>query len=315
MPIQLPKGLPAQRQLFREGVVALAAPQRRAAQPRPGQRRLRIALLNLMPAKAVTETQLARLLGSTPHLVELSLLVPASYRAKTADPEHLKSFYRSWPSVRGQSFDGLIVTGAPVETLPFEEVDYWPELTEILDWSQQAVGGSYLICWAAQAALYHWHGVPKHDLPEKAFGVFPHRLRAPGAALMQGFPARFPVPVSRRSETRAENLPASGAVQVLVESEESGLCLLQETERRAVYMFNHLEYDADTLPDEYRRDLAAGLPIRPPRNAFPQDDPARPPLNGWQPYGLRLFRNWLDGLAAQAGRTARPRLARTAAAE
>lgn len=315
MAILLPKGLPAYRQLIGEGVVAIAAPQRHDTQPRSGQRRLRIALVNLMPAKAVTETQLARLLGSTPHLVELSLLVPASYRAKTADPAHLAAFYRPWPSVREQRFDGLIVTGAPVETLPFEQVDYWPELTEILDWSEQAVGGSYLICWAAQAALYHWHGVPKHDLPEKAFGVFPHRLRESGAALMQGFPDSFPVPVSRRSETRAQDLPSSGGVQVLAESDESGLCLLQEPARRAVYMFNHLEYDADTLPSEYRRDLAAHLPIQPPRNVFPQGDRRRPPVNSWRPYGLRLFRNWLDGLAAQTGGDARLRLARTAAAE
>jgi homoserine O-succinyltransferase len=315
MAIQLPEGLPARRQLASEGVAVVGAAQRGPGRRRAAQRKLRVGLLNLMPGKAVTETQIARLLGAAPQLVELSLLVPGSYRPKSADPEHLETFYRPWPSVRDRRFDGLIVTGAPVETLPFEAVDYWQELTAVFDWAEQAVGGSFFICWAAQAALYHWHGVPKHDLPEKAFGVFPHRLRATGVTLMQGLPNRFPVPVSRRSETRAEDLPRSGVVQVLIESPESGLCLLQEPARRAVYMFNHLEYDADTLPGEYRRDLAAGLPILPPRNVFPQDDPARPPLNAWRPYGLRLFRNWLDSLAAQAEGDTRPRLARTAAAE
>jgi len=304
MAILLPDGLPARRQLASEGVPVIDGNAQRSGRQRP----LRVALLNLMPRKAVTETQIARLLGSNPHLVELTLLVPGSYRPRTTDPEHLAAFYRPWPEARGERFDGLIVTGAPVETLDFEAVDYWPELTEVLDWADRSVGGSFFICWGAQAALYHRHGVPKHALAEKAFGVYQQRVRARGAALLRGFGDRFPVPVSRHTEVRAHDLPASGAVQVLAESPDSGLCLLHEAGRRAVYMFNHIEYDADTLPGEYLRDRAAGLPIQVPHNTFPQDDPAQggkaSPHNGWRPYAQLLFRNWLDGLAERAARHA-----------
>ncbi|MGF1611419.1 MAG: homoserine O-succinyltransferase [Kiloniellales bacterium] len=300
MSILLPEGLPARRQLASEGVALLDRP----VPARDGQSRLRVALVNLMPRKAITETQIARLLGSTPHRVELTLLVPASYRARTTDPDHLAAFYRPWPEVREQSFDGLIVTGAPVETLPFEAVDYWRELTEIFDWADRNVGASYFICWAAQAALFHRHGVPKHALADKAFGVHTHEVRSPSAALLRGFGSCFPVPVSRHTEVRAEDLPAGGAVQVLADSPETGLCLLHEAERQATYMFNHLEYDADTLPAEYERDLEAGLPIRLPRHTFAEDDPSRPPHQRWRPFAHLLFRNWLDGLAELANRRA-----------
>jgi len=295
MPIKLPNGLPASEALRNEGVPVVTGAWSGPHSGRP----LRIVLLNLMPQKAITETQIARQLGTSAHRVELTLIVPGSYRSKTAPPEHMAAFYRPWQSVRDQDFDGLIVTGAPVETLPFEEVTYWDELTAIFDWAQARVGRSFYICWAAQAALYHAHGVPKHPLDRKMFGVFRQQAGTPGAALMQGLERGFPTPVSRHTEVRVGDLPRDRGLDVLASSPEAGLCLVEDRPRRAIYVFDHLEYDSDTLRSEYRRDLVAGREIALPRNYFPDDDPARAPVNGWCNPAKRLFGNWLDQIARE----------------
>ena len=298
MPIKLPPGLPACDSLRKEGVVVAEGPWSGPHGGRP----LRVALLNLMPQKSVTETQIARLLGRSPHRVALTLLVPGTYRSKTAPPEHMAAFYRPWPAVRERDFDGLIVTGAPVETLPFEAVAYWDELTAIFDWAQTRVRRSFHICWAAQAALYHAHGVPKHGLEKKMFGIFAQQAGTPGAALLKGLEGGFPTPVSRHTEVRVADLPRDRGLDVLASSPAAGLCLVEDRPRRAVYMFNPLEYDRDTLAREYRRDRDAGLETAVPENYFPDDDPARPPTDGWCRAAQRLFDNWLDRIVADARR-------------
>lgn len=289
MPIALPRELPACGTLAAEGVDVRSADDPR----RPGRRPLRICLVNLMPTKIATETQIARMLGGTPIPVELVLCVPDSYRSKTTPAEHIASFYRRWTQLRDEPFDGLVVTGAPVETLAFEDVDYWSELCAIFDWAQSGSIGSFHICWAAQAALYHFYDVPKHPLPEKMFGVFEHCVTGAGARLLRGFGEKFPVPVSRHTEVRAADLPARAGLAVLAASADAGVCLIEDRARRAVFMFNHLEYDTGTLADEFLRDRRAGKSIGIPPNYFPGDDPGRPPVNSWRFYGRLLFANWL----------------------
>ena len=296
MPVILPSELPARRILLSEGVEVLSPERASHLQPQA----LRIGLLNLMPTKAKTETQIARLLGVTPQRIDLTLFVPDSYRPKTTPSRHMPAFYRRFSQIRAERFDGLIVTGAPVETLPFEDVSYWQELTEILDWSRSHVRRSFYICWAAQAALQHFHGVPKHGLADKLFGVFPHRVVKADSDILRGFGDRFTIPVSRHSEVRAADLPPGRGLDILAESAEAGLSLLEERDRGATYMFDHLEYDSDSLQDEYIRDRAAGKPIALPSNYFPDDDDSRPPCNGWHSHGVLLFRNWIDGVARAA---------------
>lgn len=306
MAILLPDGHPARWLLQAEGMAvgALArAPETPRGERGPG-RPLRILLLNLMPDKAATERQLARLLAGTRHEVELWLTIPDGYRPRTADPEHIWAFYRPWSRLRDQDFDGLLVTGAPVETLPFEAVTYWPELTRIFDWARSHVHRSFYICWAAQAALRHFHGVPKRRLEEKRFGVFRHRVAAPSHPLFRGFGSYFMAPVSRHSEVRAEDLPRTGGPEVLADSPEAGLCALHDRAGREVYMFNHLEYEADTLAREYRRDLERGDPVPLPKHHFPGDDPETPPVASWRRHGQLLFRNWLDEIGRDAARAA-----------
>src|SRR4029453_2181786 len=222
MSIALPRGLPARRTLVAEGVEVLSGNELR----RWGRRPLRLCLVNLMPNKIVTETQIARLLGATSMMVELTLCVPDSYRSKTAPADHMASFYRPWTHVRDEHFDGLIVTGAPVEALPFEDVTYWSDLCAIFDWARARPISSLYICWAAQAALYHFHGVPKHRLPEKMFGVFRHRVTNNDSHLLRGFGDEFPAPVSRHTEVRAADLPAQAGLTVLAVSADAGLCVV-----------------------------------------------------------------------------------------
>lgn len=288
MAIYLPEGLPARSMLEAERILPASAMRARGWQLRP----LEIAILNLMPNKPATELQLTRLIAAAPFDVRITLLVPDGYRSHSTAAEHLSRFYLSWGAVRHRRFDGLIVTGAPVETLPFEQVAYWRQLTEILDWIPGHVARTYYICWGAMAALFHFHGIRVPVLPEKRFGVFEQTVCDPGAPCLRGFGQTFPVPVSRRVELTREILP-EGRLQIMADSPESGLCLLAEPARGALYMFNHLEYDATTLRDEYLRDLQAGQMIDPPRNYFPSDDPAATPPNRWRPFGQLLFDNWL----------------------
>lgn len=299
MTLELPIGLPARQWLARERIPMLTP----GAFAEQAVRPLRILLINLMPAKVVAETQIARMLGYSDAPIELSLAIPDGYRPKTTPPDHIAAFYKPWSELRANHFDGLIMTGAPIETLPFEEVNYWPQLTEILDWAQENVARGYFICWAGQAALYHYYGVPKYELEAKMFGVFRHYVREPESALMEGVGDSFLVPVSRHTEVRAEDLPQGGEVAVLADSPESGLCLIEDRRRNFLYMFNHFEYDADTLATEYRRDLEAGLPIALPVNYFPKDDPGRRPRNRWRRNATRVFRNWVAEMRRAAGIT------------
>jgi homoserine O-succinyltransferase/O-acetyltransferase len=291
MPIILPDGIPTRHTLDAEGVGVLRGAPDDAAGARP----LRVALVNLMPRKTTTELQIARLLGGTPRTVALTLVVPDRYVSSTTPEFYLGAFYRRWRDIRDSAYDALIVTGAPVECIPFEAVTYWPELTQIFDWATRNVRRSYYICWAAQAALYHFHGVPKHRLPSKRFGVFRQTILRSGNPLFEGLARSFPVPVSRHTETRREDLPLDRGLTVLAASRQSGLCMVEDTNRRALCMFNHLEYDADTLAEEFQRDRNEGAAIAVPENYYPSDDPTRPPLNTWRPFARRIFRNWLRG--------------------
>ena len=290
MPVKVPASLPARGTLEAENVFLMEEPRALQQDIRP----LRIAILNLMPTKIATETQLLRLLGNTPLQVEVTLLHTASHEAKNTPAEHLLEHYVSFAEVRDQTFDGLIVTGAPVETLPFEAVDYWPELAELLDWARTNVFSSLFICWGAQAALHRYYGVPKHPLAEKLFGVFPHRTLARHERIVQGFDDVFFAPHSRHTETRREDILAEPRLELLAESDEAGVYLVQSRDRRQVFVTGHSEYDPGTLQGEYARDLGKGLPIGIPRNYFPGDDPAREPLVRWRGHANLLFANWLN---------------------
>ncbi len=294
MPIKIPNDLPAASTLAAEGVRLIGENEALRQDVRPMQ----VALLNLMPEKPKTEMQLARLLGATPLQVELTLLTTSSYRPQNVPLSHLQSFYRQWADVQDQKFDGLIVTGAPVELMPFEDVKYWPELAAIFDWSRTHVHSCFHICWGAQAALYHFHGVPKHTLPVKRFGIYTHYVieqrdaRRPG--LLRGFDDYFLVPVSRHTEVRQADIPAQSGLEVLAVSNAAGLCLLHDPHHREVFMFNHLEYDTYTLAEEYERDLTTRSDVSLPLSYYPDDDPSKAPRNCWRAYAHLLFGNWIN---------------------
>ena len=291
MPIKLPATLPAFDVLTREGVMVMS--ETRAA--RQDIRPLRIGLLNLMPKKIQTETQFARLIGATPLQIELTLIRMTAHETRNTAAEHMAEFYRPFAEVAasGEKLDGLIVTGAPIEHLPFEEVTYWPELQEVFAWTQSHVHSTFGVCWGGMAMAYHFHGVPKHMLPEKAFGLFRHRAVEPASPYLRGFSDELVVPVSRWTEVRREETEAAG-LRTLLASEEMGPCLVEDAERRALYIFNHLEYDSDTLKQEYDRDVAAGAAIQLPREYFPEDDPSKPPTNRWRSHAHLLYGNWIN---------------------
>ena len=290
MPIRIPNDLPARHILEHEGVMLMTE----ATALRQDIRPLRIGLLNLMPNKIKTETQFARLIGATPLQVELTLVKITSHTPKNTAAEHMLAFYSDWQDVSSQKFDGFIVTGAPVELLDFEDVTYWDELSRIYDWTQSHVHSTMNICWGAQAALHHFHGVPKHALAKKAFGVYRHRNLNPASPYLRGFSDDFSIPVSRWTENRRADLPKDRGLEVLMESDEAGLCLIDDAAHRALYMFNHIEYDTTSLGDEYWRDVSAGKPIELPRNYFPKDDPKQPPENRWRSHAHLLFGNWIN---------------------
>ena len=264
MPIKIPSDLPGRATLEAEGVSVIGA----ADALRQDIRALRIALLNLMPDKIRTETQFARLLGAGPLQVELTLLRTGSYRAKHVHERHLLDFYRTWDELQGEKFDGLIVTGAPIERMPFEEVAYWPELVRIMDWAASNVQESLFVCWGAQAALYHRYGTPKHELAAKLFGIYAQKAAVKGHPLLTGMDDEFAIPVSRYTEVREAELPQGAGLRVLARSEATGLSLVEDPARRSLYMFDHVEYDARTLGDEYRRDAERGEGTRPPEGVL-----------------------------------------------
>ncbi len=290
MPIKIPADLPAFDVLRREGVMVMSEETARRQDIRP----LQIGLLNLMPKKVQTETQFARVIGASPLQIELTLIRMSDHRSKNTAAAHLESFYRPFREARAQKFDGLIITGAPVEHLDYETVGYWDELREIFDWTQTNVHRTMAVCWGGMAMLHHFHGVPKHALPAKAFGCFRHRAADRTSPFLQGFSDSLMVPVSRWTEVRGEDLALHPELRVLVESEELGPCLVEDRPRRALYMFNHLEYDSTTLREEYLRDRAAGGAIQLPAGYFPDDDPNREPENLWRSHGTLLYMNWIN---------------------
>ena len=292
MPIRIPNDLPARATLEDEGVMIM----REAEAMRQDIRPLQIGLLNLMPNKIKTETQFARLLGATPLQVELTLVKITNHVARHTPSDHMISFYRNWEDIKSDKFDGFIITGAPIEQMPFEEVTYWDELRRIFDWTQTHVHSSFNICWGAQAAVHHFHGMPKYDLPQKAFGVYRHRNLSPSSHYLRGISDDFSIPVSRWTEVRRQDIPATSGMTVLMESDEAGLCMLDDPAHRALHMFNHIEYDSSSLGEEYFRDRNANVPVTMPRNYFPQDDPERQPENRWRSHAHLLFGNWINEL-------------------
>ncbi|MGO1076603.1 homoserine O-acetyltransferase MetA [Inquilinus sp. CA228] len=290
MPIKIPNDLPARSVLEAEGVMVMLEAQAVRQDIRP----MRIGLLNLMPNKVKTETQFARLLGASPLQVELTLVKMTNHVPRNTPSDHILSFYRDWEDIRTEKFDGFIVTGAPVETMAFEQVTYWDELRRVFDWTQTNVHGCFNICWGAQAAVHHFHGVPKYALPQKKFGVYRHRIIEAASPYLRGFSDDFTIPVSRWTENRREDIPAGSGMKVLMESDEAGLCLLEDASRRSLHMFNHVEYDTDTLGDEYFRDVAAGKAIALPHDYFPGNDPDRRPQNRWRSHAHLLFGNWIN---------------------
>ncbi len=292
MPITLPASLPAFDVLTEEGVMVMSEAQAARQDIRP----LRIGLLNLMPKKIQTETQFARLIGATPLQIEFSLIRMSEHQTRNTASEHMAEFYRPFQDVKDEKFDGLVITGAPIEHLPFEEVTYWDELTEVMDWTQTNVHSTFGVCWGGMAMLNHFHGVPKHMLDAKLFGCFRHANLAPNSPYLRGFSDDCVVPVSRWTEIRAKDLPAG--VTQLLGSDETGPCLIEDPAHRAIYILNHFEYDSGTLKQEYDRDLAqsqvAGQQIQTPLHYFPDDDPARAPLNRWRSHAHLLYGNWIN---------------------
>jgi homoserine O-succinyltransferase len=290
MPIKIPNDLPARLTLEKEGVMLMTEDTAH----RQDIRALRIGLLNLMPNKIRTETQFARLIGATPLQVELSLIKITNHKSKNTPHDHMITFYRDWEKVRNEKFDGLIITGAPIELLEFEAVTYWDELQKIYDWTQTNVQSTFNICWGAQAALYHFHRVPKHTLAKKAFGIYRHKNLSPASPYLRGFSDDFSMPVSRWTENLKSELPANKGLEVLMESEEAGLCFVADNPHRQLYMFNHIEYDTNSLGEEYRRDVEAGKTINLPANYFPGGNPAATPENRWRSHAHLLFGNWIN---------------------
>lgn len=287
MPLKVPTGLPALEVVRAEG-------QKIEEFDTVTSDTLKVALLNIMPTKEATEADFIRLLATSSHNIELTLVRLDTHVPKNASPEHMARYYKGFDEVRKQQFDGFIITGAPVEKLEYEEVTYWPELQEIFDWARENVTSTLYICWAAQAILYHRFSIPKYLLPEKMFGVFPHRILCENVPLFSDFEEDFYVPHSRHTEIRRNDIIAEKRIALLSESDESGVYIVTERGTRDFFITGHSEYALDALDGEYKRDVAKGLPISPPRNYYLNDDPQQPPVNRWSEHAIRLFNNWLD---------------------
>ncbi|MBE0696601.1 MAG: homoserine O-succinyltransferase [Anaerolineaceae bacterium] len=290
MPVVVRETLPAKEILTRENIFVMGEDRAIHQDIRP----LKIAILNLMPTKITTETQLLRLLGNSPLQIEITLLRTATHESKNTPEEHLITFYQTFEDVRDQQFDGLIITGAPVENLPFEEVDYWEELKTIMNWSTHNVFSTLFICWGAQAGLYHFYQIPKHPLPTKMFGVFPHYAIRKNVPLLRGFDDVFFAPHSRHTEIRRMDIESVKEIEILVESEEAGIYVVGDRDGRKIFVTGHSEYDALTLKAEYDRDVHLGLPIQIPKNYYPGDDPSKTPQVLWRGHSNLLFVNWLN---------------------
>ena len=290
MPIKIPNQLPATNILTRENIFVMTETRAITQDIRP----LQILLLNLMPTKVDTETQLARVLGNSPLQIELELIAPSGHVSKNTSQAHMLAFYKTFEEVQSRTFDGLVITGAPVELLPFEEVDYWPELCRIMEWSKTHVHSTLHICWGAQAGLYFHHGIEKRSLPRKLFGVYEHRVLKPSSPLFRGFDDVFCAPHSRYTEVWEKDIRAAPGLELLATSSEAGVYAVKTEDSSQFFIMGHPEYDPDTLAREYRRDIDKGLDIAVPAHYFPEDDPARVPVVRWRSAGQLLYTNWLN---------------------
>lgn len=290
MPLNLQKNLPAIELLKKEHIFVIDDSRATTQDIRP----LRIVVLNLMPLKITTETDLVRLLSNTPLQVEMELMKIKGHTSKNTPIEHMQAFYKDFDQMRDDYYDGMIITGAPVEQMPFEEVTYWDEICEIFDWARTHVTSTLYICWAAQAGLYHFHGVPKYDLPKKMFGIFPHHVLQPYLPIFRGFDDEFYVPHSRHTEVRREDIEKVPGLSLLSESDESGVYMAMARGGREIFITGHSEYSPNTLHDEYMRDLNKGLPIEMPKHYYRNDNPAEGPVVRWRAHANQLFTNWLN---------------------
>jgi len=290
MPVKIPDNLPAMQTLTNENIFVMSESRAVTQDIRP----LRIAILNLMPTKIITETQILRLIGNTPIQVEVTLLHPETHISKNTPQEHLTAFYKTFRDVRNEKFDGMIITGAPVEHLPFEEVTYWEELKEIMEWTKHNVTSTFHICWGAQAGLYYHYNIPKYPLKAKMFGVFEHTVTKPNVMLLRGFDDVFYVPHSRHTEVRRSDIEKVETLEILSESKEAGVYIVASKDNRQIFVTGHSEYDPLTLKSEYDRDVQKGLDIQLPKNYYPQDDPTKHPIVRWRGHANLLFANWLN---------------------
>ena len=296
MPVKIPNTLPARAILEEENVFVMD--EDRALHQ--DIRALRVAILNLMPTKIATETQLLRLLSNSALQVEVTLVHTATYESKNTAADHLLQHYVTFDEIKNEKFDGLMITGAPVEQMPFEDVDYWYELTEIIDWGNENVESNFYICWGAQAALYHKYRIPKYNLPRKMFGVFEHRILSPTEKLLRGFDDIFLAPHSRHTEIRRADIEKVDEIQMLAESDEAGVYIVGSKDGRHIFVTGHSEYDPLTLKAEYDRDVNKGLPIHVPKNYYPENDPAQRPHVRWRGHANLLYSNWLNYYVYQA---------------
>ena len=296
MPIKIPNALPARQTLESENIFVMSEQRAETQEIRP----LRIALLNLMPTKITTETQLSRLLGNTPLQVELELVQVSTHKSKNTSQEHMLAFYKTFDEIRDQYFDGMVITGAPVEQMPFEQVEYWQELCGIMEWTRTHVHSTFHICWGAQAGLYYHFGIDKIPLEKKMFGIFKHKVVYKNPILLRGFDEEFWVPHSRHTSIRREDVAAEPRLTILAESEEAGLYAMCTEGGKQVFITGHSEYDRETLKLEYLRDKNLGLPIEVPKNYFPNDDDTKEPLVRWRSHANLLYSNWLNYLVYQS---------------
>ena len=296
MPIKIPNNLPAVKTLEGENIFVMTETRAITQDIRP----LKILLLNLMPKKIETETQFARLLGNSPLQVELTLIHTSSHQSKNVAQEHLLAFYKTFNDVKKENFDGMIITGAPLEHLSYEEVEYWQELCEIMEWSKTHVQSTLYICWGAFAGLYYHYGIDKIGTPEKMFGVFPHKVEYKQSILFRGFDDLFFVPQSRHITLPRAEIEKVPALKILASAEETGVYAIATKNGRQIFITGHSEYDPDTLKAEYERDVALGKPIHVPKNYFPNDDPTNPPLVSWRAHANLLFSNWLNYFVYQS---------------
>lgn len=290
MPIKIPSSLPAFEVLSSEGVMVMD--EKLAA--RQDIRPLQIALVNLMPKKIQTETQFARLIAATPLQIELTLVRMSEHKTKNTTAEHMEAFYQTFSDIKHRKFDGVLITGAPIEHLKFEDVTYWDELCQIMDWTQTNVHSTFGICWGGMAMIHHFHGIQKHALNHKAFGCFRHQNLKPNSQYLRGFSDDCVIPVSRWTEVLQDEIEAANNLTTLLGSEDSGPCLIEDPDHNALYIFNHFEYDSGTLKEEYDRDIASGTTINVPQNYYPNDDPSQPPQNRWRSHAHLLYGNWLN---------------------